>query len=158
MIFNSEVNLGHILTLTAILIAFFGHRIWRSWDNKIKKAHVKVIMRENLKQLKNDFNRIRKERNNDSPDIKFDPTSFSEISGYYFLFSELLLPNVEQLKLSEYPNTIEFFIHYKINMETIKARQERIIAQGNATKLASLTKNTVDNLLEKLDHSITEFM
>lgn len=152
MKFNFEIDLGHLLTLIAILIAFFGHRIWGFIDNCRKMKHVKAIMLENLGQLRSDLIRIIEKRNTpNSNSITFNPTSLSEISGYYYLFSELLLPNLEQLKLSAYPKTIRFFNHYKINMETLKVRYD--ISHTNSS---ALTRGTVNNLLTELEQSIEE--
>ena len=107
------------LTLSAVLVALFGGRLWRFCDNRRKREEARAIIKNNLQQLKSDLLRIRDERNSDKKKetdiIIFNVTSFSEVNGYYFLFSDLLLPNLVQLELSKYPATIQFFIHYKIN-------------------------------------------
>ena len=143
------------LTLLAILAALFGERVWRFVDNRKKKNEARVIIKNNLEQLKADLLRIRDERNsgktNATDTIIFNSTSFSEVNGYYFLFSDLLLPNLSQFELSKYPATIEFFNHYKINMETIRKRESDRVGTG------ALTSATVNKLLERLENAIKEF-
>jgi len=144
------------LTFFAILVALFGERVWHCVDNHRKRKEAKVIIKSNLEQLKRDLLRIRDERNrgkiNNTDRIIFDGTSFSEVNGYYFLFSDLLLPNLDKFELSKYPATIEFFNHYKINMETIRKRQ-----LDNRTGIGFLTLATVNRLLERLENAIKEF-
>ena len=149
------MKISNWLTLVAILVALFGERIWRYFDTKKKKAEARVIIKQNLEQLKSDLLRIRDVRNagkkNDTDNIIFNSTSFSEVNGYSFLFSDLLLPNMEQLELSKYPATIEFFNHYKINIETIRKREEDSVGTG------VLTLGTVNNLISRLENAIGEF-
>ena len=149
------MKIGNWLTLIAILVALFGERIWRYFDTKKKKVEARVIIKHNLEHLKYDLLRIRDERNadkkNDTDSIIFNSTSFSEVNGYYFLFSDLLLPNIEQLELSKYPATIEFFNHYKINIETIRKREEDRVGTG------ALTRATVNKLISRLENAIGEF-
>lgn len=149
------MKVGNWLTLIAILVALFGERIWRYFDTKKKKTEARVIIKQNLEQLKSDLLRIRDVRNadkkNDTDSIIFNSTSFSEVNGYYFLFSDLLLPNIEQLELSKYPATIEFFNHYKINIETIRKRDEDRVGTG------ALTLATVNKLISRLENAIGEF-
>ncbi len=139
--------------LVAILVALFGERIWRFYDNRSKKKEARAIIKHNLEQLKSDLLRIRDERNSDKKKetdmIVFNSTSFSEVNGYYFLFSDLLLPNLVQFELSKYPATIEFFNHYKINMETIRKREQ--------DTTGTLTLATVNKLFERLENAIKEF-
>lgn len=143
------------LMLSAVLVALFGGRLWRFCDNLRKKKEARAIIKNNLQQLKSDLLRIRDERNSykkkETDRIIFNVTSFSEVNGYYFLFSDLLLPNLVQLELSKYPATIEFFIHYKINMETIRERESQKAGTG------ALTLATVNKLLERLENTIHEF-
>ncbi len=149
------MGISEWLTLIAILVALFGERIWRYFDANTKKIEVRLIIKQNLEQLKADLLRIRDERNaekkKDTDNIIFNSTSFSEVNGYYFLFSDLLLPNIEQLELSKYPATIEFFNHYKINMETVRKREEDHAGTG------VLTLATVNKLISRLENAIDEF-
>ena len=149
------MGIGQWLTLIAILVALFGERIWRYFDTKKKKTEVRLIIKQNLEQLKSDLLRIRDVRNadkkSDTDSIIFNSTSFSEVNGYYFLFSDLLLPNIEQLELSKYPATIDFFNHYKINIETIRKRDEDRVGTG------TLTLATVNKLISRLENAIGEF-
>ncbi len=147
-------NVLNWLTLIAILAALFGERLWKHFDKNAKTKQAKVIIKKNLEQLKFNLLRIRDERSQakkDTDSVFFDVTSFSEINGYYFLFSDLLLPNMEELELSKYPATIDFFIHYKINMETIRKRAE------NSSFTPALTLGTVNNLVQRLEAAIQEF-
>jgi hypothetical protein len=149
------MRIGQWLTLIAILVALFGERMWRYFDTKKKKTEVRLIIKQSLELLKFNLLRIRDERNsgknNDTDKIIFDRTSFSEVNGYYFLFLNLLLPNMEQLELSKYPATIEFFNHYKINIETIRSRSE------NNDGIAALRLATVNRLISRLENAIGEF-
>ena len=149
------MKIDNWLTLIVIFVALFGERIWRYFDTQKKKKEARIIIKQNLEQLKFDLLRIRDVRNagknNDTDSIIFNSTSFSEVNGYYFLFSDLLLPNMEQLELSKYPTTIEFFNHYKINMETIRKREEDRVGTG------ALTLATVNRLISKLENAIGEF-
>jgi len=142
------------LTLFAILVALFGERIWRFIDNRKKKNEVRAIIKNNLEQLKADLLWIRDARNrgktNATDTIIFNSTSFSEVNGYSFLFSDLLLPNLDQFELSKYPATIEFFNHYKINMETIRKRESDRVGTG------LLTLATVNKLLGRLAIDLTK--
>ena len=140
------------LILITIFVALFGERSWKFIDKRSKRKEVRVIIKRNLQQLNSDLIRIRDERNQrEAPMVIFNSTSFSEVNGYYFLFSQILLPNLAELELSKYPNTIDFFIHYKINMETIRIREQ------NRPGTGKLTLETVDRLLSKLNNSIREF-
>ena len=151
MVFDNTINVGNILTLVVICIALFGPGIRKSLANIAKKRQINPIVRMNLDQLKKDLSRIVEKRNNNASDkITFSKTSFCEISNYYFLFSDILIPNAEQLKLADYPKTIDFFIHYKMNMDTLKARKDD-------TGDSSLTRATVDLLLQRLENAINDF-
>lgn len=131
------------LTFMAILVALFGERLWKYCDNRIKKKEIGAIIKQNLEQLQSKLLKIRIDT------IAFGHAPSSEIDGYYFLFSDLLLPNVVQFKLRKYPKTIDFFIYYKINMETIRKNKE--------ATMAGLTHEMVDKLLVRLGDAIKEF-
>lgn len=145
------------LTFLAILVALFGGRIWKWFDRRSKVRQIRTILRSHLTQLLDDLNRIRKDRSNNikvkdkNQKIIFSTTSFSEVNGYYFLFSDLLLNNVDDIELSQYPKTILFFIHYKINIETIQNRFE------SNPKDSFLTLGTFEKLIERLENAIEEF-
>ncbi len=151
MCFDNTYSLGEILTFLAICVALFGPWVWGYIDSKAKRRHLKPIIISNLEQLKSDLKRIIEKRNKDSRDkIIFSATCFSEISGYYFLLHEILIPNAEKIKLRNYPKTIDFFNHYKINIDTLKGRKN---SAGNSR----LSRATVDLLLQRLESAINEF-
>ena len=137
---------------SAVLVALFGDRIWRWIDKLHKKSQIKTIINQSLHQLKNDLN---KKRTNVDKQVEISETFFSEISGYYFLFADLILPNMQVLNLNKFPKTIEFFNHYKINIEEIRNRFERI--KGKKEKRSYITMNTFNKLIERLDDAINEF-
>ena len=142
------------ITLCAVLVALFGPYTWKWVNNCIKKKQIRAIMKTNFEQLRSDLVRIRDKRNTvrkDNDNVHFDKTSISEVGGYSFLFTDLLLPNTTDLKLSKYPSTITFFNHYRINIETIKSRY----TEGSQT--GWLTLRTVNNLLSRLEKAINEF-
>ncbi len=151
MVFENTFDVGNILTLVVICIALFGPGIRKLFIDRSKLRHIKPTILSSLEQLKMDLKRIVEERNNNAVDIiNFNKTSYCEISNYYFLFSDILIPNAEQIKLSNYPKTIDFFNHYKINMDTLEARKDDDGA-------SSLTRATVDLLMQRLENAINEF-
>ncbi len=143
------------LFLCIVLVALFGERLWRCYDNWNRKKEIHAILKKHFEQLKKDLLRTKNVRNegktNDKDRIVFNDTAISEAEGYYFLFSDLLLRELDHLKLSEYPATIDFFIHYKMNMETIRKRASDRGGTGY------LTLATVKKLLERLENAIKEF-
>ena len=104
--------------------------------NKVCKDHLERIKKEIVKRRVED--KI----------IPFDWTIYNEISGGVFLF-DFLIKYIEKIPLDKYPKTMEFFYHYIINMNTVKARLE-------TTSSAFLTKETYDNLLNYLNNAISE--
>ena len=149
--FDNTYSIGDIITFLAVCVALFGPGIWGHLGSEAKRKNLKPIIKSNLEQLKSDITRIIEERNSHSSDkIVFSATCFSEISGYYFLFQDILIPNAEKLKLKDYPKTIDFFSHYKMNVDTLRARRNEA---GNSR----LTRATVELLLERLQKAIHEF-
>ncbi len=146
------------VAVVAALFAFFGQRFWirRDRSNKIKR--IQTIMHKNLTHLRSDLLRIRDKRNSPSGDpkqrIEFNKTSFSEVSGYAYLYTEFFLQHINDIDLTKYPNTIEFFLHYRINIETIKSRFDK---SNDSVKNGYLQYNSVNLLLERLDKAIAEF-
>ncbi len=142
-----------VAVITA-LVAFLGQRFWISRDRVNKTKRVKTIMHKNLSHLRKDLLRIRDKRNSPSGDpkqqIEFSKTSFSEVSGYAYLYTEFFLQNINDIDLTKYPNTIEFFLHYRINIETIKSR----FGESNN---GHLRFDSVNILLERLNKTIEEF-
>ena len=141
------------LLLCVVLIALFGERLWRCYDKRKMKKEIHAIVKKHLEHLMSDLLRIRDVRNkgktNNTDKICFDSTSFSEVNGYYFLFSDLLLRKLDQLELSKYPATIDFFKNYRINMDTIGNR----VLEGET---GFLTLATFNKLLEYLEDAIKE--
>jgi len=151
MVFENTYSLRDILTLLAIVIALFSPSIRKAISRRALVRHIKPIVKKGLGQLRNDLTRIIIERNHNAKDsIAFNTTSFSEISQYYFLFSDIISPNAEQLKLENHPHTIDFFNHYRMNIETLRARK-------NAADTSNLTRPTVDLLMQRLEAAINEF-
>jgi len=142
------MNIHDFLTLGAILVALFGARIWRFVDNMRRKQETKTIILSNLTQLQSDLTRMI-EDNKFATTLMFDKASFSEVNGYDFLFTNLLLPNLVEFELSCYPSTIKFFNHYRINMEAIKKRLE---TEGTG----HLSMGSLTSMMKKLEAAITE--
>jgi len=142
------------ISVVAALIAFLGQRVWTWVDRHNKTKRVKTIMHKNLSHLRKDLLRIRDKRNSPSGDpkqqIKFCKTSFSEVRGYAYLYTEFFLQHINDIDLTKYPNTIEFFLHYRINIETIKSRFEKL-------NNGHLRFDSVNILLERLNKTIEEF-
>jgi hypothetical protein len=133
----------------AVLVALFGARIWRFFDNVKKRKETKAIILSNLMQLQSDLTRMIDE-NKFATTLMFDKASFSEVNGYDFLFANLLLPNLVEFELSCYPGTIKFFNHYRINMEAIKKRLE---TEGTG----HLSMGSLTSMMKKLEAAIAEF-
>ena len=100
-----------VLVFMAVLVALFGERIWRLVDGKRRKTQIRRVLVHLLHNLRSDLLRIRDERN-DTQDTKghicFSPTSLSEVSHYYHLLQDLILPNLELLSLPRGSKTIAF--------------------------------------------------
>jgi len=134
-----------IAILVAFIVAWIPHFI-KWWHNKALRRIIKKILISNLSQLESNLVIIRGKddgERNPMDRITFDKTSISEIEGYYFLFTDLLIRYPVENKLDEYPKTIEFFNHYKINTTTAKSK-------------GHLTLGTVNNLLMRLKESRQE--
>jgi hypothetical protein len=135
-----------VFVLLAVLVALFGERIWRCVDGNRRRTQIRLVIVHFLKNLQSDLLRIRDERNdtqNPEEHIEFSHTSLSEVSHYYHLFQDLILPNLEFLSLSINSKTIDLFDHYRKNIETAKSK-------------GHLTRATVDKLLERIDEAINE--
>ena len=143
------MNIHDFITFAAVLVALFGARIWRFVDNGRRKKETRAIILTNLMQLHTDLARMIDE-NKFAPTLIFDKASFSEVNGYDFIFTNLLLPNLVEFELSCYPGTIKFFNHYRINMETIKKRLE---TEGTG----HLSMGSLTSMMAKLEAAITEF-
>jgi hypothetical protein len=143
------MNAHDFITFLAVLVALFGARIWRFVDNIKKRKETETIIRSNLMQLQSDLMRMIDE-NKFAATLMFDKASFSEVNGYDFLFTNLLLPNLVEFELSCYPSTIKFFNHYRINMEAIKKRLE---TEGTG----HLSMGSLTSMMKKLEAAIAEF-
>jgi hypothetical protein len=143
------MNLHDFITFLAVLVALFGARIWRFVDNIKKRKETQAIIRTNLMQLHADLMRMIDE-NKFAATLIFDKASFSEVNGYDFLFTNLMLPNMVEFELSGYPSTIKFFNHYRINMEAIKKRLE---TEGTG----HLSMGSLTSMMKKLEAAIAEF-
>jgi hypothetical protein len=93
------MNAHDFITFLAVLVALFGARIWRFVDNIKKRKETETIIRSNLMQLQSDLMRMIDE-NKFAATLMFDKASFSEVNGYDFLFTNLLLPNLVEFELS----------------------------------------------------------
>ncbi len=159
-----------VVAIIAAAIALLGNRLWVFIDRYNKNQRIKKIMYKNLSHLKSDLLRIRDKRNSPSGEPKeriiFNKTSFCEISGYGYLYTEFFLQHVNDIDVSKYPSCIEFFLHYRINIETINSRfglmhEEMTETNGKVNSAVSrnghLTYASVNALLERLEKAITEF-
>lgn len=149
------MEIVEVLMLAAIVVALFGARSWEWVDCFYTRRETKKILKENLEQLKKDLVRIRDERNSsvkrDNDKIFFGKTCISEISGYSFLFTDLLVPKAREIRLSRYIKTIKFFNHYRINVTTIESRYTE------SSQNSWLTLGSVNILIDYLEGAIREF-
>ena len=145
-----------IIMLAAILVALFGEKVWKKIEKGNKKKNIKNILIVPLDQLRKDLLRIRNVRNTwegegkrpSNTQISFSQTSFDEVKNYFYLFTDIVIPYIDYLDFPKDPKTIEFFTHYKCNIETLKSRIEK---NGGW-----LTLGTVDNLLTRLNMAVKE--
>ena len=143
---NPTIGPSDIILLFAALVALFGERMWGRLDTRTRRRQLREVLVHSLENLKSDLNRIRNDRNQPAAEnshIEFDETSISEVSHYFDLFQNLVLPNLEAIRLPRGSRTIEFFDHYKKNVETANSK-------------GYLTCATVDRLLERIDEAIDE--
>jgi len=140
------------LTLVALLIAFFGPKIWHIADKEKQRDALNVVLFDNLGMLLGLLKRVCEERNplkkKPNDHIIFSDTCISEVTGFDYLYSDLLLKKIDDVDMKDYQATFKFFTHYLINMQTLKNRHEK----GSS----SLMKATVDRLIGFLDDAIQE--
>ena len=144
------MDLRDWLLLSAILVALFGGRIWKFVDARRKRSVVRQVLTQLLENLKHDLLVIRDERNKSSEDqpsakglIEFSQTSQAEVSHYFDLFKDLVVPNLEELHLPKQSKVIELFDHYRKNIEAINRKR-------------TLTLGTVNELIRRVDEAVGE--
>ncbi|MTI63258.1 hypothetical protein [Methylophaga sp.] len=145
----TPIDIQDLLLLSAVLVALFGGRLWKYWDDKAKRKQIKKALKQFLESLKRDLVRIADERNentlNPKQKIVFEQTSIAEVGHYFELMCELVFPNLVLLALPKADNSavIELLDHYKKNIDT-------------ASSKGHLTRATVTGLLEMIDSAISE--
>lgn len=123
-------------------------------EDSPKEKNAKLVLRNNLNQLKKDILRILEHRDgnknvtNPKDKIKISITSFSEIKGYYSIYSKLFLSNLDQIDMRKFEMTTDFFNQYKMNIETMKNRIKN--------NYSFITLGTMKKLVERLDKSLKE--
>ena len=153
-LFMTDSATGNLFLFLAVLIALFGPTLVKRRRVARKTKMVREIMISSLDKLKLLIVRIQTKgpnqtRKKETDIFNINETSLSEIGGFGFLFDDLLLKNMDDINLSEYPATINFFLNYKINIETVKQRQQKKGA-------GYLTVGTINNLLKFLDECFVE--
>lgn len=138
-----------ILFLT-VVVALFGSRIWKWVDDRRNTSVLSAAVIQLLINLKQDLVRIRDERNGkagvareDSEKIDFSPTSIGEVSHYFYVFEDLVMPNLVALRLPRNSLTVELFDHYRKNIEVCKSK-------------GHLSYATVTFLISRIDAAIHE--
>lgn len=140
------------LTVFALVVALFGPRLWKWIDSGAKKEAIDILLFDNLCLLYNLLRRIRYVDNTGErkPDdnVVFIETHISEITGYEYLFKDVMLVQTDVIDLKDYQKVTRFFSHYMINIQTLKSRLDK-----DRSKLKS---KTVDRLISYLDEAICE--
>lgn len=145
-----ELTITEWIMTVGILVALFGGQIWKWIANIFKRSRINSTIKQHLVLLLKDLLKHKE----DSGVIEISETTFSEIGGYYFLFEDLVLKNIDVFDVSKYPALIEFFMHYKINMTTINTRFTD--KADKQEQFSHITKNTYNLLIERLDNAISE--
>jgi len=144
-----------IATFLAVLVALFGERFWKWLDRRKRREKIKKLLLHHLKQIQEDFARIKEERT-PSEEIEkgkviFSEVSFNEINGWLFLYDHILLRFIDDLDITKLSNTIDFFHHYKIQLHNIESRLKE-----SENREGWITLGTFNKLMEYLSKSISE--
>lgn len=144
----SPLGPDDILVLAALLVALFGERVWRFRDARRRAEQLRTVIVQMLKNLKQDLERTRGNVTSDETDdqraiVSFSPTQLAEISHYFYLLQDVIIPNLDILNLPGGSKTIDLFDHYKKNLEAAKEKKH-------------LTRATVNKLLGRIDQAIDE--
>lgn len=132
-------------------MALFGGRIWKFVDARRKRSVVRQVLTQLLANLKHDLIVIRDERNKSSSEdqrstkeqIEFSQTSQAEVSHYFDLLKDLVVPNLEELQLPKQSKVVELFDHYRKNIEAINRKK-------------TLTLGTLNELIRRIDEAVGE--
>lgn len=114
------------LTFFAVMVALSSPALYIYFSSIKITRTISLVLMDNLSRFIHDLERIKTRDNN--PTIKprgmleFNITSFAEIKGYFYLYSDLILKNIKYFRLDLYPHTNNFFKHYRNNIETIEQR------------------------------------
>uniref|UniRef100_UPI002587FCF2 hypothetical protein n=1 Tax=Alcanivorax sp. TaxID=1872427 RepID=UPI002587FCF2 len=93
---------GNVILFLAVLVALFGPRIWKAVDDSRNRKSLKAAITQLLESLKTDLVRIRDERNDgleEASKVQFSETSIGEISHYFYIFEDMVMPNLVLLKV-----------------------------------------------------------
>jgi len=83
---------------------------------------------------------------------RFGETQYHEVAVGFFLY-DLITANLEKFpSVRSLDRTMTFFHHYKVNMNTVRARLDTLVTGATAT----LTNGTFDNLIDYLDGALSE--
>jgi hypothetical protein len=112
---------------------------------------VRQVLTQLLANLKHDLIVIRDERNKSSSEdqrstkeqIEFSQTSQAEVSHYFDLLKDLVVPNLEELQLPKQSKVVELFDHYRKNIEAINRKK-------------TLTLGTLNELIRRIDEAVGE--
>lgn len=142
-----------ILFLT-VVVALFGPRLWKCVDDRRNTSVLSASVIQLLVNLKQDLVRIRDERNGkagvareDSEKIEFSATSIGEVSHYFYVFEDIVMPNLVALRLPRNSLTVELFDHYRKNIEVCKSKGH--LSYATVTLLLSRVDAAIHELSEK---------
>lgn len=140
------ITTGNVILIFAVLVALFGPRIWKVVDDRRNRESLKAAINQLLESLKTDLIRIRDERNGDLEEgakVQFSETSIGEISHYFYVFEDMVMPNLVLLKISKKSSVVGLFDSYRKNIEVCRSK-------------GHLAINTVNILISKIEDSIGE--
>jgi len=143
-----------VILFLAVVVALYGPRIWKCVDDRRNTSVLSAAVIQLLVNLKQDLVRIRDERNGkdgvareDSEQIKFSATSIGEVSHYFYVFEDLVMPNLVALRLPRSSSTVELFDHYRKNIEVCKSKGH--LSYATVTRLISRIDAAIDELSGK---------
>jgi len=143
---EEHMNLTNKLTLIAILTALLGPFLFAFARRIYLIYHYNRALSAVVSDFIADLERIRRDRNpqavNATDHINFNPTSRSEMHGYYNIFESLILKNFH---LKSNSSDIIFLSHYQKNLKTVDERTS--IAANGAIILGWLELATVNRLI-----------
>lgn len=143
---SEYIQLGILIGIwISILVALFGPECREKKKRKKRLKQLKEICEIYFEQLKKDLEKIKPNGNNAS----FTQTNINELKIHKILYLDILLKQIELI--NSIPKTIEFFVHYHIQLNNLEIRFETTVGET-----ASLTLGTFNDLCRRFKDAIKE--